>query len=132
MLEMRLAVSGISNDQQAEDASMKELIQAARRLESRYIDVVFTMGHGKGGLKKQGVLSLVRKALKMREGGVEISKLKVKAPDEGDTKSEELNFIDATVRSEFPIEMTPLIEEFFRRRKACVQQAWLDQRHKFT
>ncbi len=69
------------------------------------------------------VVGFVKSLLRLKETGHDVSAVEV-ACSATDGKTEVLDFVDATVYSILAVEPTSLIDEFYRRRVACVRAAW--------
>ena len=116
-------VTGALDQNSAQNEALADVIDAAHKMQSSEMEIVFSMGRRRGGMNKQGVINLVKSVLRLREAGHDVKALEVSAADEGSNKAELYDFIDATVKSIQSIEPSPLIDEFYRRRLACVKAA---------
>lgn len=123
-LRMKVTAASISADSTSNNA-LSEIIAAARIMESPEMEISFSVGRRrKAGMSKEGVISMVKSLLKLREAGHQVQALEVAAPAEAGHRAELYDFIDATLVSNQLVEASPLIEEFFTRRLACVLAAW--------
>ena len=122
-------VAGALEQEGIQSRSLEELIDAAHRMDSPEIEITFSMGRRrKGGMKKDAVLQLVRNVISLRERGHEVKSLEVSAPDDEGGRAELLDFLDATLKSDIPVEPSQVIEEFYRRRIDCLKLAWQEHR----
>jgi hypothetical protein len=123
-LKMKIVAGGL-NRGSTQNATFSDLIEAANQMDSAEMEITFGMGRRrKGGMSKQGVIGFVKAALRLRDQGHDVKALEVSAPDQGSSKSELYDFIDATLKSDQYVEPSPLIDEFYKRRLACVCAAW--------
>lgn len=108
----------------AHNAALSEMIDAAHKMQSAEMEVTFSMARQKGGMNKENVINFAKNLLRLRDAGHNVKTLEIAAPDEGSRKSELYDFIDATLKSVQTVEPSPLIDEFYHRRLACVRAAW--------
>lgn len=122
---MKVVATGLDRDSVTSHA-LSEVIDAANNMESTEVSITFSIGRARrAGLRRNGVLEMVRSGLSLMRDGHHVKSLEVFAPpDENGGRSEVLDFIDATLQSSVQVEPSKLMDEFFRRRIACLRDAW--------
>ena len=119
-----LAVRPASITPSAQEDPLSDVVRAANLIECQQFEIAFKMQRGtQGGLNKSAVVQVIKKLLSLRRDGHDIGKLEAVCQD-GNGKSEILDFVDALLYSVQKIEPSKLHNEFYDRRKACVHNAW--------
>jgi len=99
--------------------------QMAADFQSPSVEVVFSTGRHKGSLRKNPVVELAQRLLRLHnDDHCAVQKIEVSGKDEEDTATGMLDLIEERLHVAMPIEVSPLHNEFYNRRQTAIQAAF--------
>ncbi|MBX3747318.1 MAG: hypothetical protein KF833_18570 [Verrucomicrobiae bacterium] len=130
-LEIRAHVLGM-NPQDAQAASTRKFIEAARDAGTRWLTIELSVGRKRHStLDSTGVLAMAKDWMFQRREGRLVDRLKLHADFPPEDKINTLDLLDASLVSDQYIEPTRDVEEYYHRRAEAAHKAWDEHRHRF-